>query len=94
MEIRNIIWIDVFVDKIWEKHHVKTDEVEDVFDSSPKVRFIKDGDVKGENMYAAMGQTRGGRYLIVFFILKQNGSALIVSARDMSRKERRFYEKK
>jgi hypothetical protein len=28
------------------------------------------GQVKGENVYAAYGQTDGGRYLIVFYILK------------------------
>jgi uncharacterized DUF497 family protein len=94
MEIRDIIWIDLFVDKIWNKHHVEIDEVEEVFKSSPKVRFIEEGDVDGEDMYAAMGQTRNGRYLIVFFVLKKNGSALVVSARDMTKKERRLYEKK
>lgn len=94
MEITDIIWIDLFVDKIWVKHHVKIDEVEEVLKSSPKIRFIEEGDVEGEDMYAAMGQTRNGRYLIVFFVLKKNGSALVVSARDMTKKERRLYEKK
>lgn len=94
MEVRDIIWVDVFVDKIWQKHHVKTEEVEEVLESSPKVRFIEQGDVKGENVYAALGQTKGGRYLIVFFILKANKNALIISARDMSGKEKKLYEKK
>ncbi|MEK6808598.1 MAG: BrnT family toxin [Nanoarchaeota archaeon] len=94
MEIRDIIWIDLFVDKIWNKHHVEIDEVGEVFKSSPKIRFIEEGDVEGEDMYAAMGQTRNGRYLLVFFVLKKNGSALVVSARDMTKKERRLYEKK
>lgn len=94
MEINDIIWVDVFVYKIWKKHHVSTDEVEEILDAAPKIRFIERGDVKGENMYTAMGQTKSGRYLIVFFILKQNGRALIVSARDMTRRERKLYEKK
>lgn len=94
MEISDIIWIDAFVEKIWKKHHVKTEEIEDVLKSSPKVRFIEEGDVEGEDMYAAMGKTKSGRYLIVFFLLKENRRALIVSARDMSKKERRLYEKK
>ena len=55
MEIKNIIWIDAFVDKIWQKHRVGTDEVEAVLKSSPKVRLIEDGDVEGENLYSAMG---------------------------------------
>ena len=94
MEVRDIIWVDVFVDKIWQKHHVKTEEVEEVLESSPKIRFIEQGDVKGENVYAALGQTKGGRYLIVFFILKENKYALIISARDMSGREKKLYEKK
>jgi len=94
MEIRDIIWIDVFVDKIWTKHHVSTEEVEEVLQSSPKVRFIEEGDVNGEDMYAAMGRTENGRYLIIFFISKKKGNALVVSAREMTKKERKVYEKK
>lgn len=42
-------------------------------------------------MYACMGQTKSGRYLIVFFIYKKDGRALILSARDMTPAERRRY---
>ena len=35
-----------------------------------------------------------GRYLAVFFILKKTREALIVSARDMDKAERRSYAKK
>lgn len=94
MEIRDIIWIDVFVDKLWIKHHVSTEEVEEVLQSSPKVRFIEEGDVNGEDMYAAMGRTENGRYLIIFFISKKKGNVLVVSAREMTKKERKLYEKK
>ncbi len=31
-------------------------------------------------------------YLIVFFVFKQDGQALILSARDMTKAERRNYE--
>jgi hypothetical protein len=44
VEIKNIIWIDAFVDKIWQKHRVGTGEVEEVLNSHPKVRLIEDGD--------------------------------------------------
>jgi uncharacterized DUF497 family protein len=40
------------------------------------------------------GQTHEGRYLVVFFIWKTGGEALILSARDMDEKERRSYAKK
>lgn len=48
----------------------------------------------GEDVYAAMGQTDAGRYLIIFFISKPNNRALVVSARDMERKERRQYARR
>jgi len=35
-----------------------------------------------------------GRYLSVFFIKKLGNKALIVTARDMNRRERKRYEKK
>ncbi|MBI5575948.1 MAG: hypothetical protein HY896_06240 [Deltaproteobacteria bacterium] len=56
--------------------------------------IIESGDVEGEDMYGALGRTRSGRYVTVFFILKQGDKALVVSARDMSANERRRYEKR
>ena len=56
--------------------------------------LVEKGDVKGEDIYAAMGRTRAGRYLITFFIRKKDNSALVISARDMTGKERRYYGKK
>ena len=44
---------------------------------------------------AAFGQTLGGRYLSVFFIYKPaRTTAVIISARDMSDKERKTYGRK
>ena len=94
MEIQDIIWLDVFVEKLWRKHQVRAEEVEEVLYGSPKIRFIEKGDVKGENVYAAMGRSRAGRYLITFFIRKADNNALVISARDMTEKERKYYEKK
>lgn len=45
------------------------------------------GQVK--NVYVALGQTLSGRYLIVFFIYKTDKRALILSARYMTKNERR-----
>ncbi len=38
MEVREIIWLDTFVDKLWQKHHVGIEEVEDVLYGSPRRR--------------------------------------------------------
>ena len=48
-------------------------------------------DIEGENLYTALGQTEDGRYLIVFFIHKATNEALVISAREMTKKERRSY---
>ncbi len=94
MEVREIVWLDTFVEKLWRKHHVRIDEVEEVLYGRPPVRRVRRGDVAGEDVYSAMGQTAGGRYLVVFFVLKAGRRALVISARDMKPKERRPYAKK
>lgn len=94
MEVQEVIWLDVFVEKIWRKHHVRTEEVEDVLYGRPRIRRVARGDVAGEDVYSAVGQTPGGRYLIVFFVLKAGARALVISARDLKPKEQHQYAKK
>ena len=93
MEVTGIIWLRDVVDKLSWKHNVTTDEVEEIFEGSPRYRFIESGDVEGDDLYAALGQTEAGRYVAVYFVHKKTGEALIISARDMTRKERRTYGK-
>ena len=80
MQVYEVIWIDRFVDKLADKHGVTTDEVEDVLFGRPHVRMVEKGDVKGEHLYLAYGQTRAGRYLVVVFVLKHRNAALPISA--------------
>lgn len=94
MKIEAIIWLDAVVDKLIWKHGVEVDEVEQVFAGQPRFRFVEKGERDGENVYMALGQTTGGRYLTVLFIYKTDGSALILSARDMAQQERKRYERK
>ncbi len=94
MQIDDILWLWQFVEKLEVKHNVKTTEVEEVFANRPRFRFVARGERRGEDVYSAMGQTDAGRYLTVFFILKPHHLALVISARDMDKKERREYGKK
>ncbi len=91
MRISRIIWLPEVEDKLWAKHNVLVEEVEEVLFDDPRVRFVEKGHREDEDMYAAYGQTAAGRWLIVFFILKGGNVALPISARDMDRKERRAY---
>jgi uncharacterized DUF497 family protein len=63
------------VEKLAVKHRVNTDEVEQVLFSSPHVRQAQKGQVKGEDIYVAYGQTDAGRYLVVFFVRKHQTAA-------------------
>jgi uncharacterized protein len=92
--IDDSIWLPDIVDKLAIKHQVTQDEVEEVFFNRPRYRFVESGHQPGEDVYAAGGQSDAGRYPIVFFIHKTSNVALILSARDMERKERRHYERK
>ncbi len=94
MKINGVVWLRNVIDKLLWKHHVTTDEVEEVFSRRPRYRFLEEGDVDGEDLYSALGRTEAGRYLTVYFLHKVTGDALVISARDMTKKERRSYGKK
>lgn len=94
MYIDNFIWLPDILDKIAVKHNVTQEEAEEIFFNNPQYRFIESSYRPGEDVYSASGQTDSGRYLIVFFIYKSDNFAMILSARDMDKKERRRYEKK
>jgi uncharacterized protein len=81
------------VDKLAWKHQTTTDEVEEAL-AAPSFRFLERGDVEGEDLYAAMGRTAAGRYLIIYFVYKTTGEALIVSAREMTKREKKSYAEK
>jgi len=94
MIITDIIWLIQFVDKIESKHGVSTDEVEQVLSGRPRIQRIERGVVEGEDLYRATGQTEAGRFLVVFFVYKGYGRALVISARDISPRERKNYGKR
>ena len=94
MNINGIIWFEEIVDKLKWKHKINENEVIELLENYPKFRFVEKGHRKEENVYAALGQTNAGRYLIVFFVYRKTKQALILSARNMTKKERRQYGKK
>jgi len=94
MRLHGTIWLREIVDKLAFKHGVETNEVEEVLNNKPKVRYVERGERKGEDLYIATGQTDAGRYLFVVFIFKVTKEALILSARDMTAAERKRHDKK
>ena len=73
------------------KHGVTDRECEEIFFNKP---LVVAGSPKGgrEIRYVALGRTYGSRLLTVVFTVRTNRIRMI-SARPMSRNERRVYEK-
>lgn len=94
MKIIGLIWHENIIEKLEQKHNVQQYEVREVFANIPKFRYVEKGLQPDENVYAALGRTNAGRYLIIFFIYKKDKHALIVSARNMIHSERKKYEQK
>jgi uncharacterized DUF497 family protein len=92
MKIAGIIWLAEILEKLERKHSVYPTEVFEILNGNPLFRFVEKGHQIGENVYSALGQTDAGRYLIIFFVYKKNKQALILSARDMTKAERKQYE--
>jgi uncharacterized DUF497 family protein len=72
VKVEGLVWLEPIVEKLWRKHRVEPFEVEQLFANTPCFRFIEKGHRQGENLYAAMGQTDAGRYMIAFFVLKKD----------------------
>ena len=94
MKISECLWLDEFVDKIIRKHHVLPEEVEEIFSRDPLIRRLESGQVKGEDLFIAFGTTNPGRYLTVLFVRKKDKRALVISAREMTKGERKKYGKR
>lgn len=94
MRISEIIWLEEIVDKLRRKHGVEPEEVEEALAGRPYFFFVEKGHRKGEDVFGAFCQSEAGRYLVAFFVYKQDKSALVLSARDMAPKDRRRYERR
>ncbi len=94
MRVREVVWLPEIAVKLWDKHRITVIEAEEVLFGEPHIRFVEQGHQEGEDLYAAYGQTDDGRYVIVFFVLKRENQALVISARDMEGKERKTYGRK
>ncbi len=95
MQIETILCPESIEAKLEAKHNVTCREAHQALQGRPRIRFAEKGHTEGEDVYAAFGQTVSGRYLSVFFIYKPaSKTAVIISARDMSDRERRTYGRK
>ena len=77
-------------DKNWLGHNVTTPECEQIFFNEPLVVASDSKHSQVEDRYYALGRTSVDRRMFVVFTMR--GTLIrVISARDMSRKERRVY---
>jgi uncharacterized DUF497 family protein len=91
VEINRVIWLEDIAEKLLWKHGVEMHEVIEVLENKPRFQRKEAGYKPGEDVYAAFGRTNRNRLLSVFFVYTKDRQAIIVSARDMSDKERSKY---
>jgi hypothetical protein len=84
-------WDEGNRDKNQLKHKVSNGECEEVFFNQPLIILEDKAHSQNEARYAAYGVTDDGRRLIICFTVRKT-KLRVISARDMHKKERQFYE--
>ena len=70
------------------RHAVSPDEVEEVLVEEPLV-------LRGpDDRYLAYGRTENGRWVFVVYVTRPRGRVRVLTARDMTERERRLYQRK
>ena len=81
------------IDKNLTKHNVENWECEQVFFNRPLLVLDDPKHSASEERWAAFGKTDSERFLVVIYT-KRNNLIRIISARDMNKRERKFYDEK
>ena len=77
-----------------EKHDVSQAEAEQLFFNEPLLTVVDEKHSAAEVRIHALGRTDADRALHCTFTLRQHGTRIrVISARNMSRKERAHYDK-
>jgi uncharacterized protein len=76
-----------------DRHDVSMAEAEQVFFNAPVLVLPDPAHIQAEPRYHALGKTIDGRRLHVTFTFRSGGKLIrVISARDMSKKERKICE--
>jgi uncharacterized protein len=79
-------------DKNWIKHQVDVKESEEVFFNKPLILMEDIVHSQKEDRLIALGKSNHSRHLYLVFTIRDE-VIRIISARDQSKKERKYYEK-
>ena len=91
LECTGFEWDEGNKDKNWIKHKVTSSECEQIFFNQPLIVNLDEKHSNTEIRFYALGHTDLSRKLFIVFTVR-NKKIRIISARDMSKKERKIYE--
>ena len=91
LECTGFEWDEGNRDKNWIKHKVGNSECEEIFFNQPLIVNFDERHSKAEVRFYALGHTDLHRKLFMVFTIR-NKKIRVISARDMSKKERKIYE--
>ena len=93
-KIEGFEWDEGNARKNADKHGVTQGEAEQAFFNNPLLLLADGRHSQLEPRFHALGHTNDGRHLHITFTLRGDGRLIrVISARDMSRKERTRYDK-
>jgi hypothetical protein len=86
-------WDNGNIDKNLIKHNVENWECEQIFFNRPLIVLDDPKHSVAEKRWAAFGKTDTDRFLVVIYA-KRHNLIRVISARDMNKRERIFYNEK
>jgi hypothetical protein len=89
-EVEGFEWDRSNIEKNREKHGVSYLECEEVFFNQPLLAREDEIRSKFEPRYYVLGRSNDGRHRFIVFTIRRN-KIRVISARNMSRRERRIY---
>ncbi|MCW5874072.1 MAG: BrnT family toxin [Anaerolineales bacterium] len=90
-EVLGFGWDESNTAKNWQTHQVLPSECEEVFFNLPLILADDKAHSQKETRFYVLGQTLNRRRLFIAFTVRKK-KIRVISARDMSRKERKIYE--
>jgi len=88
--IEGFEWDKGNIEKNWKKHRVSQKESEQAFFNLSRIVIKAKRQTKKEKRFLLLGKTTRQRKLSIIFTIR-NKTIRVISARPMSRKERRIY---
>lgn len=87
---KGFLWDQGNRDKNFRSHSVTTEECEEVFFNQPLIEGPDEKHSRTETRHYVLGKTNAGRKLFLVYTFRRK-KIRVISARDMSKKERMIY---